>query len=94
MKKSTFILDCDIEELLKTLLHHLQEFDDAMQSASDLSKPKVLDYIVDSYNKLELLYFQFKNTGKASRWDRNQARMLIKETTKMIVVEIVIPTDY
>ena len=94
MKKSTFILDCDTEELLKTILHHLQEFDDAMQSATDIKKPKVADYISDSYNKLDKLYHQFKKTGKASKWDRNSVRMLIKETNKMIVVELVIPTDY
>lgn len=94
MRKSTFILDCDIEELLKTILHHLQEFDDAMQPANDLNKPKVVEYIRDSYDKLEIFYNQFKKTGKASKWDRNSARMLIKETTKMIVVEVAIPTDY
>lgn len=87
-------MNCSIDELLEILLHHLHEFDDAMQPASDLGKHKVADYISDSYDKLEKLYNQFKKTGKASKWDRNAARMLIKETNKMIVVEVVIPTDY
>jgi len=93
-KKEKWIMDCDIEELLQIILQYLQELDDAMQSASELNKPKVSEYISDSYDKLEKLYRQFQKTGKASRWDRNSARMLIKETNKMIVVELVIPTDY
>jgi len=94
MRKSTFILDCDIEELLKTISESLVQIEDAQQVVSEMNKPKVSEYLEDSLIKLDFLYHQFKNSGKASKWDRNAARMLIKETNKMIVVEVSIPSDY
>lgn len=94
MKKSTFILDCDIDELLKTISHYLEEFDDGMKSAAAVPNLQAAQFISDSIDKLSKLYRQFKKTGKASKWDRNTARMLIKETIKIIVVEVTIPSDH
>lgn len=94
MKKSTFILDCDIETLLETINDYLEEFDDGMKSAAAVPNLQAAEYISDAIDKLMKLYRQFKKTGKASKWDRNITRMIIKETTKVIVVEVAIPTDY
>lgn len=93
-RKSTFILDCDIETLLETINHYLEEFDDGMKSAAAIPDLLTAQYISDSIDKLQKFYFQFKKTGKASKWDRNSARMIIKETIKIIVIKVSIPTDY
>jgi nitrous oxide reductase len=93
-KKSDWIMDCDTEELLKIIAESLAKIEDAQQVVSEMDKPKVLDYLTDSQVKLDKLYHQFKLEGKASQWDRNQARKIIKETNKVIVVDVSIPYDY
>jgi protein subunit release factor A len=92
-KKSTWIMDCDIEELLKTISHYLNEFNENMKEAAVIGKPDAAVFISDSYDKLDKLYNQFKKTRKASNRDRNSARLLIKETVKMISVTILDPVE-
>ena len=83
-----------MDDLVKTVSHFIEEFHDALEIAKNLNKPKVREYVYDTYTKLITLNELFKDTGIASIEDRNTCRMLIKETNKMIVFELVIPTDY
>lgn len=94
MEKGKYIMDCGIDDLVKTTSHYIEEFHDALEIAKTLNKPKVQEYVYDSYIKLIAFNELFKDSGIASTEDRNTCRMLIKETNKMIVIELVIPTDY
>lgn len=94
MKKNANIMESSIKDLLEILSHFMAEFDDAIEPAKDLGKDKVAEHVNESINELDALYHKFKNENKASEKDRNKARLTIKYTTKLIVSELVIPTDY
>ena len=84
---NTWIMDCSTDQFLEIVFYYLGMFDDAQQLASDNNKTGLLDFLSSSYNDLEKIFNEVKQSGNVSLEQRNSARMTIKETYKMIVSE-------
>lgn len=93
MKTTENIMESSVEGFLKMIFNFMGMFDDATQAAIDadmsesfMTNCELRDFINDSYLKLDQLYHKVKKSGRVSTEERNSARMLVKETYKMIVV--------
>lgn len=83
------IMDCPFKKLRNICRHFLQKFDDYPKIARDKGKDEgIVSYFVDSYNKLEEVWFKLDAGEKISMAQRNSLRMLIKETEKFAGSEL------
>ena len=85
--KSTWVMDCSRPQLIETCSSFLTRLDDCMQLAYDDGNEDLSLEFSHIYSEVEPVYHALKEGLQLSISSRNEFRLLMKETLKMVPEE-------